>query len=112
MTKTPVKSKIVAIQKLIDQADWIKETDTLAAHLLFKEIQQRKELSDQADEFLDQGDFKKYTEFLRLKNVATKTVIALLRELGFTPKARKEIQALIARKESDKSDLDDLMQGI
>jgi len=108
-----VKSrKVIAIKTLMEQADWIEETDTPAMHLFFKEIELREEIAAQAEEFLEQGDYKKYTEFIRLRNVATKTVIGFLREFGFTPKARKEIQALIVKKDSNVNPLDDLMKGI
>ena len=112
MTEVVSNKKIIALRNLMSQADWIQETDTPAMHLFFKEIELRDELMHQADEFLAQGDLKKYTEFVRLRNAATKIIISLLREFGFTPRARKEIQALITKKDAGENELDGLMKGI
>lgn len=112
MGKKVIQSKAIeSIQRLLSKAEWIKETDGPVTSLLFNEITHYKNLENEIEMFQADNDMKKYTEFIRLRNVSLKNLIALLRELGFTPKSRKEIQALISKKDEG-DELEELFKGI
>ena len=112
MSKIVERKAIEAIQRLIGKTDWIKETDGPVTHLLFNEIKHYKNLEAEIEVAQSLDEHKKYTEFIRLRNVSLKNLIALLRELGFTPKSRKEIQALIVKKDNSEDKLEELFKGI
>lgn len=112
MSKKLLTKKISALSKLVHSAEWIKSTDKPVFSLLCKEIENREELQAQIEEYMADGNTRRYTEFVRLRNISTKLCISLLKELGFTPLARKQIKSLITKKEDDKNDLADMLKGL